>query len=222
MRRFVTGLSKKVLIANVFAELIKTISYSDEKTLVFCWMAQAAFFFQIYFDFSGYSDMAIGLGKMFGFNFPENFKYPYIARSVSDFWRRWHMTLTHWFRDYVYIPLGGNKVSKLKLIRNIAAVWLLTGFWHGASWNFVIWGVYFAAFLIAEKFIFGKYLKKVNGFTAHIYTLAIVFTGFVIFNANNATEVGKNLQAMFGGSGLRSFWGPETTYYLKSYSASPL
>jgi len=216
VRRFILGLSKKILLANTLAELAQTIMYSGEQTVLFAWMSAVAFFFQLYFDFSGYSDMAIGLGKMFGFSFPENFNYPYIARSFTDFWKRWHMTLTRWFRDYVYIPLGGSKVSELKWIRNIMLVWLITGLWHGAAWNFVIWGVYCALFLITEKFLFGKLLAEAPKPFAHLYTIAVVLFGLVIVNADNLTDVGRNFSAMFGTAGL-SITGAETMYYLRSY-----
>ncbi|MCL2816768.1 MAG: MBOAT family protein [Clostridiales bacterium] len=217
VRRFIIGLAKKVLIANVMADLAQTIAASGESTVLFAWMSVLAFFFQIYFDFSGYSDMAIGLGKMFGFKFPENFNYPYTARSVSDFWRRWHMTLTRWFRDYIYIPLGGNRSSKGKLLRNIAVVWLLTGLWHGAAWNFIAWGAYFAVILTAEKFIWGRHLEKAPKAAGHIYTLFLVLFGWVLFSAGGLGEAWRNLSAMFGGGGI-PFAGEQTWYYLRSYA----
>lgn len=217
VKRFVIGLSKKVLIANTFAGLAQAITYSSESTVLFYWMSAAAFFFQVYFDFSGYSDMAIGLGKMFGFHFPENFNYPYTAKSVTEFWRRWHMTLGRWFRDYVYIPLGGNRVSKLKWVRNVVIVWFLTGFWHGANWNFIVWGLYFAVFLILEKLVFKSALKKMPSFLARFYTLAVVFIGFVLFNADSLPEAIGNLSAMFGGAGLK-LSGAEALYYLRSFA----
>ena len=159
IRRFVIGLSKKVLLANVLGEFVELCV---EETLLASWLRPIAYTLQIYFDFSGYSDMAIGLGLMFGFRFLENFNYPLIASSITDFWRRWHMSLSSWFRDYVYIPLGGNRVSKLKFIRNIFVVWFLTGFWHGASWNFIVWGLYFVFFLVLEKMWLSPYLKKTS------------------------------------------------------------
>ena len=149
--RFIIGLSKKILIANELGELCNLFRDSQDKSVLFYWLYAVAFMLHIYFDFSGYSDMAIGLGKIFGFTFPENFNYPYIAGSITDFWRRWHMTLGSWFRDYVYIPLGGNRVSKSKWFRNIFVVWMFTGIWHGAAWNFLFWGLYFAILLIIEK-----------------------------------------------------------------------
>ncbi|MCL2149870.1 MAG: MBOAT family protein [Dehalococcoidia bacterium] len=217
VRRFVLGLAKKVLVANTMAELGSIISYSGESSVLFAWMGAAAFFFQIYFDFSGYSDMAIGLGAMLGFKFPENFNLPYMARSVTDFWRRWHMTLSRWFRDYIYIPLGGNRVSKPKWFFNIAVVWLLTGFWHGASWNFIAWGLYFAALLALEKLVLLKVLGKIPRVFGHIFAMAAVFFGFVIFNADTLSEVGRNFAAM-SGMGGRAFWGVESRYYLSSYA----
>ena len=180
IKRFVIGLAKKILLANQFGEICSIIKASNEQTVLFYWMYAIAFALQIYFDFSGYSDMAIGLGKIFGFTFLENFDYPYIATSITDFWRRWHKSLGTWFRDYVYIPLGGNRVSKLKWIRNILIVWALTGLWHGASWNFVIWGLYFGLLLLLEKFVLLKYLEKAKGIR-HIYVLFLVIIGFTIW-----------------------------------------
>ncbi len=215
-RRFILGLSKKVLLANTFAEFSKIFTYSDEKTILFYWLYAFAFFFQIYFDFSGYSDMAIGLGRIFGFHFLENFNYPYIAKSVTDFWRRWHISLSSWFRDYLYIPLGGNRVSKGKWIRNILIVWFVTGFWHGAAWNFILWGGYYAFLLLFEKLFFEKILNKVPRVVSTGYTIIIVLLGFVIFNANNLDEAQNNLYYMFGGGDL-PFTNAVTTYYLSSY-----
>ena len=159
-RRFVLGLGKKVLLANVFFELITLFKASADRSVLFYWLYAAACVLNIYFDFSGYSDMAIGLGRIFGFRYLENFDYPYISASITEFWRRWHMSLGSWFRDYVYIPLGGNRVSKIRWLRNILVVWLLTGLWHGAAWNFVLWGLFFAVFLTAEKLWYGKALAK--------------------------------------------------------------
>lgn len=182
-KRFVTGLGKKVLLANNIGLLWSTISATEAASLttVGAWLGIIAFAFQIYFDFSGYSDMAIGLGKMFGFSFLENFNYPYISKSVTEFWRRWHMSLGTWFRDYVYIPLGGNRKGLPLQIRNIAVVWLLTGFWHGASWNFVLWGVFYGILLVCEKLFLLKWLKKVPSFVGHIYTMLTVLLGWVLF-----------------------------------------
>lgn len=215
-RRFILGLAKKVVLANTFAVLGKTFLYTDDKSVLFYWLFAIAFFFQIYFDFSGYSDMAIGLGRMFGFHFLENFNYPYIATSITDFWRRWHMSLSTWFRDYVYIPLGGNRVSRGKWIRNIILVWFLTGFWHGASWNFILWGLYYAVLLVLEKLFLNKVLAKLPRFLCVLYSVFFVLIGFVIFNANTFTECWNNLYYMFGGGNL-PLANEVSLYYLKSY-----
>ena len=198
IRRFSVGLGKKVLIANLLGEICSNFQAANEKSVVFYWLYALAFTLQIYFDFSGYSDMAIGLGKVFGFNFPENFNYPFISRSISEFWRRWHITLGRWFRDYVYIPLGGNRVSGIKWVRNLAVVWLLTGFWHGAEWNFVLWGAMFGVILALEKLFLGKVLEKSPKFIGHIYTLFFVLMSFVIFNAESFGEIFENFKGMFG------------------------
>ncbi|MBQ2872885.1 MAG: MBOAT family protein [Bacilli bacterium] len=212
IKRFVIGLSKKVLLANVLGEFSKLLI---TETIVSSWLKPIAYTLQIYFDFSGYSDMAIGLGLMFGFKFLENFNYPLIASSITDFWRRWHISLSSWFRDYVYIPLGGNRVGKVKLIRNIFAVWFLTGFWHGASWNFIIWGLYFGIILVIEKFFIGKYIEKTKIFK-YIYSLVIVIISFLIFNSNTTKDIFISLKNMFGLNNLE-FINVETIYYLKSY-----
>lgn len=214
--RFCVGLGKKVLIANLLGELCSVFISSNEKTVLFYWIYALSFSMQIYFDFSGYSDMAIGLGKMFGFKFPENFNYPYISKSITEFWRRWHITLGSWFRDYVYIPLGGNRVSAIKWIRNIAIVWLLTGFWHGASWNFVLWGGFFGVLLAIEKLWLGKILNKLPEFIGHIYTLFLVVISFVIFNADGLLGVLNDIKGMFGVSGL-PFTNNITLYNIRSY-----
>ena len=210
-RRFILGLGKKVLIANVLGELINIFLLVDEKTIVFYWMYAIATMLQIYFDFSGYSDMAIGLGKIFGFEFPENFNYPYTATSITEFWRKWHITLGSWFRDYVYIPLGGNRVSALKHIRNIFVVWFLTGLWHGASWNFIIWGLYFAVILVIEKKFLMKILERLPKVIRIIYTDFLVMISFIIFSGNNILE---NIKGLCSAS---SFSSQESIYYLKSY-----
>ena len=215
IRRFVTGLSKKILIANVLGELIGQFQASEEKSVLFFWMYAVAFMLQIYFDFSGYSDMAIGLGKIFGFDFPENFNYPYISKSITEFWRRWHMSLGTWFRDYVYIPLGGNRVKKSRWFFNIAVVWALTGLWHGAAWNFVVWGLYMAVFLMLEKNFLLPFLKKSRA-AGHIYTMLLVIISFVIFSASDMADAGKTIAEMFGGMGLPAV-SSESVYYLKSY-----
>lgn len=214
--RFVLGLSKKVLIANAMGELC-TIFRASEKTVVFYWIYAVAFTLQIYFDFSGYSDMAIGLGRIFGFKFPENFDYPYISRSITEFWRRWHMTLGGWFRDYVYIPLGGNRVGKAKWFRNIFIVWLLTGFWHGAEWNFAVWGLMYGILLVLEKLFLGNAIKKAGAAVSHIYVMFIVIISFVIFNADGLSGMVSDLGGLFGAGGI-AFCSSVTLYYLKSYA----
>lgn len=216
MRRFLVGLSKKILLANLFAELNNAFRASTEKSVLFYWMYAVSFTLLIYFDFSGYSDMAIGLGKLFGFHFPENFRYPYLSRSITEFWRRWHMTLGGWFRDYVYIPMGGNRVGKGRWIFNIFTVWALTGLWHGAAWNFVIWGLMFALLLVAEKLFLGKILEKMPRVLNHIYVMLLVIISFVIFNADSLSQAGADLAGMFGGAGV-PFVTAETLYYLRSY-----
>lgn len=211
VRRFVFGLSKKVLLANVLGEIINNLVNIN---VLSSWLKPILFTLQIYFDFSGYSDMAIGLGLMFGFRFLENFNYPLIASSITDFWRRWHISLSSWFRDYVYIPLGGNRVSKLKWVRNIFIVWFLTGFWHGASWNFIIWGLYFGVILVIEKVLLGKYLEKTK-VLKYIYSLLIIVIGFLIFNSNSVNEIIISLKNMFLITDV-PFSSKETIYYLKS------
>ena len=216
VRRFVLGLSKKVLIANVMGELCEIFRQSDEKSILFYWMYAIAFSLQIYFDFSGYSDMAIGLGKLFGFDFMENFNYPYISRSITEFWRRWHMSLGTWFRDYVYIPLGGSRVKAWRHIFNILIVWMLTGFWHGAAWNFVLWGLFFAVLLMVEKMFLLKYLEKGKVFN-HLYVLLAVIISFVIFNGTSMGQAASDIGGMFG-LGNVPLVTAETIYYLKSYA----
>ncbi len=215
IRFFIVGLAKKVLIANALGELCAVYSETTQNSVLFCWIYAAAYSLQIYFDFSGYSDMAVGLGKLFGFDFMDNFNYPYISGSITEFWRRWHISLGTWFRDYVYIPLGGNRVSKLCWYRNILIVWLLTGFWHGASWNFIIWGLYFAAFLVIEKIFLMKYLKK-SKVIGHIYVLIAVMISFVIFGAVDMKAAGECISGMFGFGGL-PLVSAEQSYYLHSY-----
>lgn len=216
VRRFIIGLSKKVLIANVLGELVNTFASSQEMSILYYWLYAIATMLQIYFDFSGYSDMAIGLGKMFGFDFLENFNYPYIAKSITDFWRRWHISLSSWFRDYIYIPLGGNRTSKLKWIRNILIVWFLTGLWHGAAWNFIIWGLYFGILLIIEKLFLQKILDKAPKVISHIYTLLIVMISFIIFSGESTKEILQNIGGLVG-IGKIPLVSPESIYYLKSY-----
>ena len=214
--KFVIGLGKKVLIANVIGELGTIFLSTSDPSVVYHWMYGLAIMMQIYFDFSGYSDMAIGLGKMFGFDYNENFNYPYIATSITEFWRRWHMSLSSWFRDYIYIPLGGNRVSKAKWIRNIFVVWMLTGIWHGASWNFVVWGLYFAILLLIEKILLKKYLEKLPKVFSNLYTCILVMISFIIFNGNSTEEIMNHLSGLLGLNGI-PFISQETIYYLKSY-----
>lgn len=216
MRRFIFGLGKKILIANALGELCDIFKESGDKSVLFFWLYAIAFTLHIYFDFSGYSDMAIGLGKMFGFDFLENFDYPYISGSITEFWRRWHMSLGSWFRDYVYIPLGGNRVSKARWFLNIFIVWLLTGFWHGSAWNFIVWGLFFAVLLVIEKLWLLKLLKK-SKVWSHIYVLFFVVISFVIFNAADMKEVFQYIGGMFGAGGI-PFISDEWSYYLRSYA----
>lgn len=220
IQRFVVGLSKKVLLANGFGEFCNLYRAAEQPSVLFHWMYAIAFTMQIYFDFSGYSDMAIGMGKMLGFTFPENFNYPYISKSITEFWRRWHMSLSKWFRDYVYIPLGGNRVSKIKWIRNILTVWLLTGLWHGAALNFVVWGGYFGVLLLLEKFVYGRQLDRLPSWIRHFYVMFLVTVSFVIFNADTMTIALNDLAGMFGISNLENglpLVSKESLYYLKSY-----
>ncbi len=199
LRRFCVGLSKKVIIANSVAT-IPLIIYSKDASVMgsaMYFVAAIGYALQIYFDFSGYSDMAIGLGRMFGFHFMENFNYPYIATSVTDFWRRWHMSLSTWFRDYIYIPMGGNRVKKGRFVLNIVFVWALTGIWHGASWNFMLWGVYYGAILLLEKLVLKKYIDKLPKIVSWAYTMFIVLIGWVIFNVTDFSQMGKTLKIMF-------------------------
>lgn len=212
--RFIIGLSKKVLIANTIGSMCTTLNGLAEKTVLSHILEAIGYTFQLYFDFSGYSDMAIGLGLLFGFHFKENFNYPLIASSITDFWRRWHISLSSFFRDYIYIPLGGNRTTSLKWIRNICVVWLLTGLWHGASWNFVLWGLYFLVFLVIEKLFLKKFLK--NGIFSHLYTLVIVLFSFVIFNMPDLASIGDFFRSILGFNNL-SFANMQSLYYLKNY-----
>jgi alginate O-acetyltransferase complex protein AlgI len=215
MRRFLIGLAKKIIIANQLGELVSIFRGCEEKTIVFYWLYAIAFMLHIYFDFSGYSDMAIGLGKIFGFNFIENFNYPYMSKSISEFWRRWHMSLGSWFRDYVYIPLGGNRVSKARWIFNTLVVWMLTGLWHGAAWNFVLWGLLYAAFLLVERFV--PAIKKLPDFVKHLYTLFLVMIGFVLFNAVDLNQAISDVVGLFS-FGSIPITNAVTNYYLRSYA----
>lgn len=213
IERFILGLSKKIMIADVLGLFSKEIASLSSQTILGYWLRAIADALQLYFDFSGYSDMAIGLGLMFGFHFLENFNYPFIATSITDFWRRWHISLSSWFRDYVYIPLGGNRVSSCRHYFNILIVWMTTGLWHGASWNFVLWGLYFAVFLIIEKKFFLVFLRK-HSFFSHIYTIFLVVISFVIFNQTNPTMLVDYLRGMFGLAGL-AFVNSETLFFLR-------
>jgi len=214
--RFIAGLGKKVLFANNIGLLWDTVqaTASGEMTVFYAWLGIIAFAFQIYFDFSGYSDMAIGLGKMFGFTFPENFNYPYISQSITEFWRRWHMTLGSWFREYVYIPLGGNRVKIPKHIRNILVVWLLTGIWHGANWNFLLWGVYYGAILLVEKLFLQKILEKLPRIFRHIYAVFFILLGWVLFAFEDISAGITYLHTMFGGA---EFINQKAIFDLMSY-----
>ena len=215
--RFIIGLSKKVLIADTLGTLARTLYALENPTVVSYWVYAIAVSLQLYFDFSGYSDMAIGLGRIFGFNFLENFNYPFISKSIAEFWRRWHMSLGTWFRDYVYIPLGGNRVSKLRWLFNTLVVWFLTGFWHGADWTFIVWGLYFAFFLMAEKFVLNKFFAKIPRVFSHVYVTIIILISFVIFSANGIGGAIADIGSMFGIGGI-PFWSKETAYYITSFA----
>ncbi len=215
VRRFVVGLGKKVLLANVLGEACTLFRESDDKSVLFYWLYAVAYCLHVYFDFSGYSDMAIGLGRMFGFSFIENFDYPFVSKSATEFWRRWHMSLGSWFRDYVYIPMGGNRVSAGRHVFNILTVWMLTGFWHGAAWTFVVWGLYFALLLTLEKFFLLKHLKK-HPIAGHLYLLFAVSISFVIFNAADLAQSALDITSMLGMRGLPVV-SPSFFYHLKSF-----
>ena len=215
--RFVTGLAKKVLIANALGQLSATMLSTGEPSVLSHWLAIFSYVVQIYFDFSGYSDMAIGLGRMFGFHFDENFNYPFIADSISDFWRRWHISMGTWFREYLYIPLGGNRVSSLKWVRNIFIVWFCTGFWHGANWNFILWGLYFGILLTIEKLFMGKLLARLPAWIRHVYALVLVFFSFVIFYVEDLPAMWTHIKGMFGALSIPAS-NFETFYYLRSYA----
>ena len=215
IQRFVIGLSKKILISNALGELCEIFKASDEKAVVFFWLYAVSYTLQIYFDFSGYSDMAIGLGKIFGFHFLENFDYPYVSKSITEFWRRWHMSLGSWFRDYVYIPLGGNRVRKSRWYFNIFVVWALTGLWHGAAPNFLIWGLMFGVILVFEKHYLLKKLEKAHVWN-HVYVLLLVMISFVIFNAADMNEAFLYIGGMFGIDDV-PLMSRECAYYMRSY-----
>ena len=218
VQRFCAGLAKKVLLADTVYVLLGYYhdAFAFEQTVLGAWLIVILYTFQIYFDFSGYSDMAIGLGRMLGFEFLENFNYPYISKSITEFWRRWHISLSTWFREYVYIPLGGNRRGKLRQYRNIAVVWLLTGFWHGASWNFLLWGAYFCVLLIVEKLFLYKWLQKAPAVLAHLYTMFFVCISWLIFYFTDLGEGLTCLKAMFG-VGVSSFATPTVVYDLLRY-----
>ena len=214
LRRFLVGLSKKVILADNFALLASLFRQSEEKSVLFYWMYAVAFMLNIYFDFSGYSDMAIGLGRILGFRFIENFNYPYLSKSITEFWRRWHMSLGSWFRDYVYIPMGGNRVSRGRWVFNIFTVWMLTGLWHGAAWNFVLWGLLFGVLLMIEKWVTG--LQRLPALLRHGYVLLIVMLSFVLFNAESLSQAAEDIGGLFG-LGNVPLVSASAVYYLKSY-----
>ena len=215
--RFCFGLAKKVLLADSLGVIADAaFSSGDRLTMSLAWLGGIAYTLQLYFDFSGYTDMAIGLGRIFGFLLPENFNYPYISKSASEFWRRWHMTLSFWFRDYVYIPLGGNRCSRGRQILNLMAVWMLTGLWHGSAWNFVLWGLYYALLLMGEKYLWGKFLEKLPAAVRHVYALVLIIIGWVLFRSGSLAQVGQMVAAMFGAA-PGGLWQPETAYYLHQF-----
>lgn len=220
--RFAFGLAKKVLLANNLGQFVSLFqsTAADDRTVMFYWAYALAFSMQIYFDFSGYSDMAIGLGRIFGFSFPENFNYPFISKSITEFWRRWHMTLGGWFREYVYIPLGGNRVGRGRWILNIFVVWALTGLWHGVNWTFLVWGLYFGLLLMAEKLWIGRLLDKLPGWAAHIYTIVLVLFSMVIFNGDTIADALCYIGAMFGFSSSGAavpLINTISRYYIRSF-----
>jgi len=213
---FMVGLCKKVLLANNIGMLWDIYKAGDfsQMSVLGAWLGALAFTFQIYFDFSGYSDMAIGLGRMLGFEFKINFNYPYISQTITDFWRRWHISLSTWFKEYLYIPLGGNRVSRFRWVINLMIVWAATGIWHGASWNFLLWGVYYGVLLVLEKLFLGKVLDRLPRVIRHIYALVIIIVGWVLFAVEDASCV-TYIGAMFGANGISHL--PSDIYYLKSF-----
>ena len=217
VNRFVVGLAKKVILANNLGMIVDIMTKSNEKSVLSYWMVAIFFSLQIYYDFSGYSDMAIGLGRMFGFDFLENFNYPFISKSIKEFWRRWHISLSTFFRDYVYIPLGGNRVSRGRWIFNLLVVWSLTGLWHGDSWNFILWGLYFALLLIIENLFLQNILSKLPALIQHIYAKFFIIISFVIFNNENIKDLWSSLYNMFNFRGL-DLYNDFSIYYLKSYT----
>ncbi len=220
VRRFMVGLGKKVLLANNIGQLWNVYQEMAPGSLSVtgAWLGLIAFSFQLYFDFSGYSDMAIGLGRMLGFEFLENFNYPYISKSISEFWRRWHISLGTWFREYVYIPLGGNRVGKGRLLFNLLVVWMLTGIWHGANWNFLIWGLYYAVLIILERLFLGKLLDRLPAWVGHVYALFFVVLGWALFSIEDMSAALSYISAMFGGNGV--LIDDTAIYYLRNYGVS--
>lgn len=215
--RFCFGLAKKVLLADALGQIADGAFASGERlTVGLAWLGAVAYTLQLYFDFSGYTDMALGLGRVFGFRLPENFNYPYIARSASEFWRRWHQTLSFWFRDYVYIPLGGNRCSKGRQVFNLLVVWLLTGLWHGSAWNFVLWGLYYAVLLTGEKFLWGRVLDRLPAVLRHVYALVLITVGWVLFRSDGLEQAGEMVSAMFGFA-PGGAWSGEAEYYLRQF-----
>ena len=216
--RFCFGLAKKVLLADALGAVANgAYGSGDRLTVGLAWIGSIAYSLQLYFDFSGYTDMALGLGQMFGLSLPENFNYPYIAQSAGEFWRRWHITLSQWFRDYVYIPLGGSRCSAGRRLRNLLAVWLLTGLWHGSAWTFVLWGLYYAAFLIGEKFLWGRTLERLPRPVRHLYALLLINFGWVLFRAGTLRQAGAMLSAMLGFA-PGGLWSGEGEYYIRQYA----
>lgn len=215
--RFCFGLAKKVLLADALGQIADgAFAAGDRLTVGLAWLGAIAYTLQLYFDFSGYTDMALGLGWVFGFRLPENFNYPYISKSASEFWRRWHITLSFWFRDYVYIPLGGNRCARGRQALNLLAVWLLTGLWHGAAWNFVLWGLYYAVLLMGEKFLWGRALERLPSGLRHAYALFFITVGWVLFRSSGLGQVGEMLSAMFGAA-PGGLWSGEAFYYLYQF-----
>ncbi len=217
IRRFIIGLSKKIILANTLGELCSSLNLIGEKSVLLFWLYAICYMLQVYFDFSGYSDMAIGLGKMLGFDFCENFNYPFISKSLSEFWRRWHISLGSWFRDYVYFPMGGSRVGKPRLFLNLFTVWFLTGFWHGAEWNFIIWGLFFCFFLILEKSFLAKLLGKAKSF-AHVYTLFFIAISFMIFGADDLAGALSNVGGLFGAGGI-PFASANLLFHARNFAA---
>jgi len=215
--RFCFGLAKKMLLANALGQVADAaFSAGSLLTTSMAWLGALAYTGQIYFDFSGYSDMAIGLGRVFGFHFLENFNYPYVSRSVTEFWRRWHISLSTWFRDYVYIPLGGSRCSRWKQVRNVLVVWMLTGMWHGAAWNFILWGLYYALLLLGERYVWGKFMERLPAPVRHLYAMTAVVLGWVLFRAESLGAVGAMTAALFGAA-PGGLWSGETAYYLTEF-----